>query len=88
MGTIGAIWLLRSDGTFWDVDDDSGRPIGPLAPEWHHAAIRCGAERHPWLVELIPSRPQTAIDCSFCQGKGDVGFLCPECFARGWKPAA
>src|SRR6185369_5990579 len=60
MGTIGATWLLRPDGTIWDVDDDFGRPIAPLAPEWHHAAIRCGTQRYPWLADLIPSRPPTA----------------------------
>ncbi len=45
MGTIGAVWLLRPDGTLWEVDDDFGRPLVPLSPEWHHAALACGAER-------------------------------------------
>jgi hypothetical protein len=29
MGTIGATWLLRPDGTFWEVDDDFGRGLAP-----------------------------------------------------------
>jgi hypothetical protein len=63
MGTIGSTWLLRPDGTFWDVDDDFGRPIAPLGPEWHDGAIRVGVERHAWLAEIIPPRPETAVDC-------------------------
>jgi hypothetical protein len=43
MGTIGAVWLLRPDGTLWEVDDGSGRPLTPLAPEWRVGALRCGA---------------------------------------------
>jgi hypothetical protein len=87
MGTIGAVWLVRPDGTFWDVDDDFGRPIAPLAPEWHHAAVRCGARRHPWLAELIPARPPEAINCPTCEGRDDFPALCPDCFFRGWKVA-
>lgn len=43
MSTIGAVWLLRPDGTVWEVDDDCGRPLTPLPAEWYHAAIACGA---------------------------------------------
>jgi hypothetical protein len=94
MGTIGAVWLLRPDGTLWDVDDDSGRLLAPLASEWHHAALVCGAERYPWLAELIPRRPQDAVSCSVCRGGGWLqvggsslgkGVFCPECQVRGWQ---
>jgi len=95
MGTIGAVWLLRPDGTFWDVDDDFGRPIAPLAPEWHHAAIVCGARRYPWLAELIPPPPAGALPCATCNSHGLIpvqgssdGVFCSECHARGWRPAA
>jgi len=96
MGTIGTIWILRPDGTFWDVDDDWGKPLTPLAPEWHHAALVCGAERYPWLVELIPPRPADAVSCESCTGVGFIGvhgasekgMLCPDCHVRGWNPAS
>jgi hypothetical protein len=95
MGTIGAVWLLRPNGTLWEVDDDSGRPIFPLSPEWHHAALACGAERHPWLAELVPPRAADARSCAMCSGNGRLpvvgcsdprGIFCPECHARGWHP--
>jgi len=94
MGTIGAVWLLRPDGTIWEVDDDFGRPLVPVPPEWHHAAVACGAERYPWLADLVPPRPADAIPCSTCHGRGklrtaarpnEAGVLCPQCYARGWQ---
>jgi hypothetical protein len=66
------VWLLRPDGTFWDVDDDFGRPLAPLPVEWHHAAIACGAERYPWLAELVPRRPTDAQPCATCAGQGKL----------------
>jgi hypothetical protein len=97
MGTIGAVWLLRSDGTFWDVDDDSGRALAPLPPEWHHAAIVSGVRRYPWLAELIPPTPPGALPCGACSGRGRIavegtsdglGIFCHECHARGWHPSS
>lgn len=92
MGTLGATWLLRPDGTFWDVDDDLGKPITPLAPEWHVAALRLGAQRHPWLAEIICPRPPAALACPSCNGSGDLAieeqeatFICPACFGKGWR---
>ena len=94
MGTIGAVWLLRPDGTIWEVDDDFGRPLAPLAPEWHHAAIACGVERYPWLADLVLPRPAGALPCATCGGHGTLrsgpraderGLFCPHCHARGWR---
>jgi hypothetical protein len=97
MGSIGAVWLLRSDGTLWEVDDDFGRPLTPLAAEWYQAALLYGAKRHPWLVELIPPPPAGALTCPTCKGGSWIpcagctdpnGLICPECRGRGWHPAS
>jgi len=95
MGTIGAVWVLRPDGTLWDVDDDFGRPLVPLAQEWHHAAIVSGAQRYPWLAEVIPPAPAGASPCPTCNGRGLLpiqgssdGVFCPACYARGWLPGS
>jgi hypothetical protein len=92
LGTIGSTWLLRPDGTFWDVDDDFGKPLQPLAREFHSTALVAGVERHPWLAELLPSRPNQAVDCSDCAGTGRLfvkneptNFIhCFTCGALGW----
>src|SRR3954466_4379082 len=93
MGTIGATWLLRPDGTFWDVDDDSGKPLQPLPAELHVTALVAGTERHHWLNELLPVRPSNAVDCGPCNGRGRVFVgadpehfvYCPRCSALGWS---
>ena len=90
--TIGSIWLLRPDGSFWDVDDDSGKPLQPLAEQWQLTALVAGAERHHWLRELVPQRPPGAGDCPGCGGAGKLRtgsdaehfVYCPACQALGW----
>lgn len=93
MGTIGTIWMLRPDGTFWDADADWGKPLQPLEDRLHLMALAVGTERYPWLAELLPPRPADAIDCGSCGGSGSVGvgappgggFLCQACDALGWR---
>jgi hypothetical protein len=90
MGTIGAIWMLRADGTLWNADADFGIPLTPLAEEFHTRAIVAGVERFPWLAELLPVRPSDAVDCASCEGRGhfvvqDSRVLCPHCEALGWR---
>lgn len=95
MGTIGAVWLLRPDGTFWDVDSDFGKPLARLPEELEIQALVAGTKRYPWLAELLPARPASAEDCRLCSGTGQVrpsnvtgrdedGVLCPNCNALGW----
>jgi hypothetical protein len=97
MGTIGSLWLMRPDGTLWDVDDDSGKHLQPLPPELHLTALVAGAERYPWLAELLPSRPLDALDCTTCRGRGrlhgnpphqDHYVYCTHCSALGWIPVS
>jgi hypothetical protein len=92
LGTIGATWLMRPDGTLWDVDDDFGRPLQPLADRFHSTALVAGVDRHPWLAELLPSRPVDALDCRDCAGRGRIGpaddpstfAYCSACGSLGW----
>jgi hypothetical protein len=95
MGTIGAIWMLRPDGTLWDADADFGKPLTPLSEEFHTIAVVEGTDRFPWLAELLPARPPGARDCTACSGRGffETGYteapfasriLCQTCHALGW----
>jgi hypothetical protein len=98
MGTIGATWILRPDGTFLDVDSDSGKPAQPLDAAFHTTALVAGTERYQWLAELLPQRPFGARDCSCCLGRGRLyltdqqasseGVFCPECSALGWTASS
>lgn len=86
--------MLRPDGTFLEVDSESGKPPEPLARDLHITALVAGSERFTWLAELQPRRPASARDCDVCRGSGLVfatgdaqssgGAFCPACNALGW----
>ena len=91
MGTIGATWLLRPDGTFWTVDDDLGSPLTPLSDERRVSALAYGVKRYPWLAALLPVRPSDAADCNGCAAgwipyalasEGEI--QCARCNGLGW----
>jgi hypothetical protein len=88
-GTIGEVWLLRADGSFWKVDSDFGRELEPLPENLQTIALAAGKERYPWLADLLPSRPDIAITCSDCGGRGRFGpgniLYCHSCGALGWR---
>ena len=98
MGTLGSTWLLRPDGSFWDVDADFEKPLTPLPDELRITALVAGSERYPWLAELLPDRPDTARDCDKCRGRGTIipfgaapstpGVFCSDCSALGWVAVA
>jgi hypothetical protein len=87
-GTIGEVWLLRADGSFWRADSDGGLELEPLQESLHAIAVVAGAKRYPWLADLLPRRPAGAIDCSHCGGVGRLGpdnaLFCHTCGALGW----
>jgi hypothetical protein len=94
MGDIGGAWLLRPDGSIWEVQWDSNDPPRPLPEDRRRMALAVGSERHPWLAGLLPHVPTGARICVVCNGEGGIrtsadrryaGFLCPECDALGWK---
>ena len=85
LGTIGLIWGLRPDGSLWEFDSDSERPLARLPDEYSIMALVAGTERYPWLAELLPVRPANAIDCPICAGVGRFGIqFCEPCRALGW----
>ena len=82
LGTIGSIWLLRPDGTVWDVDDDTGKVLQPVPETRHVLALVYGVERHRWLAELIPPRPESANECTTCKGRGRIDVVPPSRLAH------
>jgi hypothetical protein len=54
-----------------------------------NVALRQGALRYPWLVDLFPVRPDDAVRCPACRG-GKLQLPDPiicECGGAGWLPA-
>jgi hypothetical protein len=89
MGTIGMIWGLRPDGTFWQFDEDFVLDLSPLPQEQETLALANGARRHHWLRAAFPIRPAAATTCPDCQGRASfpvtVGeVMCPSCSGLGW----
>ena len=97
MGTICCIWLLRPDGSLWQVDEDCGVPLEPLEPRFHLMAVATGVEHYPWLEAMLPRRPIDALICPVCDGAGNFlpqgvspdssGVLCERCQCLGWLHA-
>jgi hypothetical protein len=89
-GTIGEVWLLRADGSLWRADSDFGAPLEPLPESLRTVALVAGANRYPWLRELLPTRPAEATICGDCGGMGRTGpgdaLFCRSCGALGWRP--
>lgn len=93
-GTLGQVWLLRTDGTFWMADSDFGLELQPLPEKAHVSALVYGAERYPFLRPLIPIRPADAASCTACAAEGLVVLesvipagaktACCECHGLGW----
>ena len=93
MGDLGGAWLLRSDGTIWEIEWDSDEPPRPLPTERRRMALAAGAERYPWLAALLPAIHGSAKLCERCKGEGRIrlsanrsepGILCADCDALGW----
>ena len=50
-------WVaVREDGTFVFVDDDTGRVIAKVPPEWVRRAVEAAGERYPELGALLQQR--------------------------------
>ncbi len=86
MGTIGMIWGLRPDGSFWMFDSDFDVELAPLPSDCETQALVWGARRFNWLSGLLPIRETDATDCISCGGSGQlsVTWMCPRCDGLGW----
>jgi hypothetical protein len=91
--TIGTMSFLRSDGIFLEFEGDPfpERLVRETA-DIDTVALAWGSERYPWLSELFPPRPPTAVDCGTCGGTRRLGntsdrngyVYCFPCGGRGW----
>ena len=58
MGTIGCIWGLRPDGTFWQFDADFELPLSLLPSELTFLALIAGSQRYPLAGAAGPHSPR------------------------------
>lgn len=98
-GRMGAAMFLTLDGRVIVHDDfpDDAEPREAKDVKEMYTAISVGAKRRnaPELLSLLPSRPETAIDCVACENSGwrqfglgidgkPVEIVCWDCGGVGW----
>jgi hypothetical protein len=97
--TIGCAGFLRPDGSVWVNEVENwGSPEEPrevwreaLVPErWQWLVL--GRRHYPAVGQLLPQRPDTAMDCERCSGSGYTnrnpdgsGKICSNCWGLGWR---
>lgn len=93
-GWTGTTYLTTS-GEFWyrNCEYDPPRIEDDLNDASKIVALVLAAEHHPQLTVLLPSRPDDALDCDACDGRGQItvgnvsNIICGQCSALGWRPA-
>lgn len=88
LGTLGEIWALRPDGSFWSIFDEKS-VMEPLEEKHIKMAIAVGIWRFPWLKSLLPEKSFDDVECPYCKGLGKIGdranwSLCYTCEAKGF----
>jgi hypothetical protein len=92
MADLGGMWMLKSDGSVWEVKWDSEDELSPIVADRRTLALAVGAKRYPWLATLLPTPPPESIACSTCKGEGAIRLsvspsqgtlVCPDCQALG-----
>jgi hypothetical protein len=69
------------------MQSDGGAPSEVSSPEWKLVAFVAAAERFSELKQLLPTRPDDALDCSLCAGTGRIlGVRCGSCLGLRWPP--
>jgi hypothetical protein len=76
---------LTSNGDVIQYDFETGTTSAP-EENWRIAALTKAARRFPELRDLAPPRPNSAVDCPSCSGRGVIlgNMDCGTCFGTGW----
>jgi hypothetical protein len=94
---LGPSYYFRYDGRVLVDDPTLDRSLGEATPHEAITALILGSRNlgAPELLELLPSRPANASDCSRCSGSGwwtllDIHqkpfeIVCPDCHGLGWR---
>jgi hypothetical protein len=91
-GWTGTTYLTTS-GEFWfrNCEYDPPRIENDLNDSSKLVALVSGAEHHPQLAALLPSRSDDATDCDDCDGRGQItvgnvsNIICGQCSGLGWR---
>jgi|GraSoi013_1_40cm_1032412.scaffolds.fasta_scaffold254418_1 hypothetical protein len=84
---MGGAIFIRPDGSM--ISETGSSHPDPIDAKWRTVALVASMREHPELRELLPQRPDTAVQCGPCIGTGRLlGVICGTCFGLGWKPAA
>jgi hypothetical protein len=68
-----AFYGLRVDGEIVVVPtEEDGDPEPEVDERLRRMAIFRGAKKYPDLKPLVPERPAGALDCSYCEGRGQI----------------
>ncbi len=71
-------------------EDEEGEPIVEDDPRIINLVLFQGAKKYSDLIGLVPERPQDAIECPHCEGKGEIKYEGVEivcyCGGLGWIP--
>lgn len=94
-GWTGTTYLTAS-GEFWFRNCEYAPPRieNDLNDSSKIVALVVAAERYPQLASLLPKRPDLAIECDACNGRGQItvgsisNIICGQCKALGWREAA
>jgi hypothetical protein len=94
-GWTGTTYLTTA-GEFWfrNCEYNPPRIENDLNESSKLVSLVLAAERHPQLASLLPSRPDGAINCDECDGKGQItignvsNLICGQCSALGWRTSA
>jgi hypothetical protein len=85
---MGGTILLAPSGDLFFYDDGS-ETMNPVEDRvWENIALVSLAKKYPDLAEVLPVRPENAVDCPLCLGTGRVtslNLLCGECGGTGWR---